>query len=256
MSKGLRERVRAGKVVLGAFIKSPSHDIGEVMALAGLDFAIIDAEHAPFDLGAIDRVVLGARSGGLPCLVRPPSLDAHFIGQCLDLGAAGVLAPHVSTPQKAKGVIAAAKYASGHRGYSPATRAGGQGLDPGYLAGADAASSVWCQIEDAEAIDRLDEIAVLDDVDCLFLGRADLGLSLGAAGPDDPKLLAAVRATAEAGRRHGRAVGAYIGDTAEIPDLMALGLTLFACGADHGWLIAQGRRHRAELDRILAEGRR
>ncbi len=256
MSQELRERVRARDVVLGTFIKSAAHEIGEVIGRAALDFAIIDAEHAPFDLAAIDRVVLGARGAGLPCLVRPPSLAAAFIGQCLDLGAAGVLAPHVSTAEKAVGVAAAAKYASGQRGYSPSTRAGGYGQDSDYLAGADKASSVWCQIEDAEAIERLDAIAAVDEVDCLFLGRADLALSLGAAGPHDPRLLAAVRATADAGARHGRAVGVYIGDTGEIPDLLTLGITVFACGSDHGWLIAQGRRCRADLDKALAARRR
>ena len=258
--RALRERVRARAVVLGTFIKSAAHDIGEVLGRAALDFAIIDAEHAPFDLAAIDHrapVVLGcSRPAGLPCLVRPPSLAAAFIGQCLDLGAAGILAPHVSTAEKAAGVVAAAKYASGQRGFSPSTRAGGYGQDGDYLAGADQASCVWCQIEDAEAIERLDAIAVLDEVDCLFLGRADLALSLGAAGPADPRLLAAVRATAEAGARHGRAVGVYIGDTAEIPDLLALGITVFACGSDHGWLIASGRRCRAELDKALVGRRR
>ncbi len=255
MDESLRQRVRAREVVLGAFIKTASHDVGEVMARAELDFAIIDAEHAPFDLAGIDRVVLGGRSAGLPCLVRPPDLHSSFIGQCLDLGAAGILAPHITSAEAASNVIAAARYSSGKRGFSPATRAGDQGVDPAgdYLARADRANSVWCQIEDASAIDRLDEIAALDEVDCLFLGRADLALSLGVSRPDDPKLLDAVRATAEAGRRHGRAVGAYVGDTAELPALLALGLTLFACGSDHGWLIAEGRRTRRDLDRAVGE---
>jgi len=47
-------------------------------------------------------------------------------------------------------------------------------------------------------------------------------------------------------------VGIYIADTAEIPDLLALGLTVFVCGSDQSYLIAQGRRLRAELSAIGA----
>ena len=242
-------------MVLGTFIKTAAHQVAEVVGRSGLDFAILDAEHAPFDQPSLDRVVLGAASVGLPCLVRVADLTPAPIGQCLDLGAAGVLAPHVASAQAAGQVVAAVKYAAGQRGFSPSTRAGGYGATPAadYLARADRESSVWCQIEDAAALDHLDEIAAVDAVDCLFLGRADLALSLGVASPGDPRVLDAVRATAEAGRRHGRAVGVYLSDMGEARDLLALGITVLACGSDQSFLLAQGRRIREDLDRTIDE---
>ncbi len=245
-------------MVLVSFIKTAAHQSAELLGQAGLDFAIIDAEHAPFDLGAIDRVVLGARSAGLPCLVRPPDSSPNFIGQCLDLGAAGVLGPHVASAEVARGLAAAAKYGLGARGFSPSTRAGGYGGAGAraYREVADRESSVWCQIEDAEALKRLDEIAAVTEADCLFLGRADLALSLGVERPDDAKVVGAVRATAEAGRRHRRAIGIYVGDTGEIPALLALGITVFACGSDQSFVLDRARANRADLDRALAGGRR
>lgn len=253
MGQSLRERVRRGEVVLGAFIKTASHQVAEVLGGAGLDFAVIDAEHAPFDIADIDKVVLGGRAAGLPCLVRPPDLGPSFIGRCLDLGAAGILAPHVDSAERARGVVSAAKYAKGQRGYSPSTRAGGFGAIPAaaYRARADVEGSLWCQIEDAAALPRLDEIAAVEAVDCLFLGRADLALSLGVGSQADPKVRAAVLATIEAGRRHGRAIGAYVGDTQEIPELLALGITVFACGSDQGYLTAGGRNAREALLRAI-----
>jgi 2-keto-3-deoxy-L-rhamnonate aldolase RhmA len=255
MDPGLRQRVRAGETALGVFIKTPSHQVAEVLARSGLDFAVIDAEHAPFDAPSVDRVLLGARATGLPCLVRPPDLTASFIGQCLDLGAAGILAPHVANPDSAHLVVSAVKYGAGERGFSPSTRAAGYGAGSAatYPASADAESSIWCQIEDAEALGRLDDIAAIDAVDCLFLGRADLALALGAEGPNDPKVRAAVVATVEAGRRRGRAIGIYVGGSAEIPDLLALGITVFVCGSDQSLLLAQGRRIRADFGRTSGE---
>ena len=99
---------------------------------------------------------------------------------------------------------------------------------------------------------RLDAIAAVADIDCLFLGPADLALSLGADSRADPKVVEAVRATAEAGRRHSRAVGIHVASPAEIPDLMALGITVFVCGSDQSWLIAEGRRARAGFDAAVA----
>lgn len=254
MTDNLRTRVARGEVVLGAFVRTPAHEVGEVLGHAGLDFAIIDAEHAPFDIAAVDRVVLGAAAGGLACLVRSPDLTPAFISQSMDLGAAGVLAPHVVDAASAERVVAAARYGPGKRGFSPSTRAGRFGTQTwdAYRARADAEISVWCQIEDAEALDCLDDIAGMDGVDCLFLGRADLALSLGGVAPDDPKMTTAIAAVADAAKRHRRALGVFVGDAAEIAPFIELGATVIVCGSDQGWLMAQGRATRATLS--AAEG--
>lgn len=252
--RDFRQSVRSGAVKLGTFIKTASHVVPEILGVAGLDFAIIDCEHAPFDSETLDLMALAAKAVDLPCLVRVANLDAAAIGQCLDLGLAGVMVPHAKNADIAKAALAAAKYGAGERGFSPSTRAGRYGtLDPAaYRAAADAESSVWCQIEDEAAIAQLDEIAHIDEIDCLFIGRADLALSLKTSSQSDPKVTDAVAAIAAAGRRHGRAVGIFISDTAEIPELLALGITIFVCGSDQSFVLAQGRRIRKELSAFLA----
>jgi 2-keto-3-deoxy-L-rhamnonate aldolase RhmA len=250
MPDGFRHRVRRGETLLGVFIKTASHQVVELVGRSGLDFAVVDAEHAPFDPLTLDRMALAGRAAGLPLLVRPPNLDASFVGQALDMGLSGVVAPHVDSPEATEALLAAAKYDRGRRGFSPSTRAGGYGAPDAraYRQAADRESSVWCQIEDASALPRLDAIAASEDVDCLFLGRADLAQSLGVDSQNDPKVVEAVRAVAEAGRRHGRTVGIFIGQTGEIPELKALGITVFVCGSDQSWLLAEGRRIRREAD--------
>jgi len=248
MPEGFRVAVRGGQTLLGVFIKTASHQTVEVIARTGLDFAIIDSEHAPFDPLTLDRMALAGRAAGLPLLARAPDHGAAFIGQALDMGLAGIVAPHVDSPQAAERLLAAAKFDRGQRGFSPSTRAGGYGVPDAraYRETADRESTLWCQIEDAAALAHLDAIAAVEDIDCLFLGRADLALSLGVDSQGDPKVVEAVRATAQAGARHGRAVGIYIGSPAEIADLAALGITVFVCGSDQSWLIAEGRRIRRE----------
>ncbi|MDB5396454.1 MAG: aldolase [Rhodospirillales bacterium] len=252
-----RDCVRGGSVLLGTFIKTASHQIPEIIGAAGLDFAIIDAEHAPFDLPTLDRMVMAGRGASLPCLVRVPELTPASIGQVLDLGAAGVVVPHIASTEAATRALGATKYAGGRRGFSPSTRAGGYGtIDPvTYRQTADHESSVWCQIEDEAALSHLNAIAAIDQLDCMFLGRADLALSLGVDSQRDPKVVAAVAATAEAGRRHGRTVGIFIGDTGEIPDLLGLGITVFVCGSDQSFMLAESRRIRKDLSAALDDAK-
>ncbi|QTL05719.1 hypothetical protein J5J86_10730 [Aquabacter sp. L1I39] len=235
-------RDRLAHPLLGTFIKSASYQMVEILALSGLDCAILDAEHAPFSPGDLDRMILAARAGGLPALVRVAGLDPAPIAACLDMGAAGIVVPHVRTPDEARAAVEAAKYA-GRRGFSPSPRAGGYGTRgaDAYLAAADGETSVWCQIEDAEALDRLDEIAAVPGVNCLFVGRADLSLSLGASGTGDPRVGEAVKAVGVACRRAGTAAGLFIPGTAEIAARAAEGYSAFICGSDQSWLLDKAR---------------
>ena len=187
-----------------------------------------------------------------PRALAPPRLDelaALLAAQPAPRGPRPPLAP-ADLKAATEALVRAVRYDRGARGFSPSTRAAGYGApDAGaYRASADAASSVWCQIEDAEALDRLDAICAVGDVDCLFVGRADLAASLGVERQDDPAVARAVEAVAAAGRRHARATGIFIGAPAEIPALRALGYSVFVCGADQGWLKAEGLRIRRAAD--------
>lgn len=235
-------RDRLARPLLGTFVKSASHQVLEILALGGLDCVVIDAEHAPFSPGDLDRMILAGRAGGLPVLVRVAGLEPAPIAACLDMGAAGIVVPHVRSAEEARMAVAAAKYA-GRRGFSPSPRAGGYGTRgaDAYLAAADDETSVWCQIEDAEALDRLDEIAAVPGVDCLFVGRADLSLSLGATGTADPRVGDAVKAVGAASRKAGITAGLFVPGTGEISQRMGEGYSAFICGSDQSWLMETAR---------------
>ena len=91
-----------GEVHLGTFVKTPAPQIVEVLALAGLDFAVLDAEHAPWDRGTLDLVLLAGRASGLPLLVRVAERSAVAILPVLDQGAAGIVVPHVDSAADAQ----------------------------------------------------------------------------------------------------------------------------------------------------------
>ncbi len=255
MDQGLRSRMRGGERLLGAFVKTPAPPIPELLARGGMDFAVIDAEHAPFDLQALEIALLGGRAGRLACLVRTPEASSTLIGQVLDLGAAGILAAHVRSEASARSVIAAAKFSSLSRGFSPSTRCLGFGAGTSSVARreADDESLIVCQIEDQDALEHLEAIAGLEAVDCLFVGRADLALSLGAETASDPRVTRAVAAVAEAARSAKTAAGIFITDPREAAELAPLGYTVFVCGSDQSFVLSEARRIRGVFSALVGD---
>ena len=245
----IKERLRAGAPTAGTWVKTPHPHVVEVLALSPLDVLVLDAEHAPFDRGALDACILAARAGGKPVLVRPQANEPPHLLNALDCGADGVVIPHIRSADEAQAAAKACRYMPGGRGYTGGSRAGAWGTKGMTKHRADAAGvAVVAQIEDREALAEIDAIAAVDAIDALFIGRADLTISFDAATPDDPRVVAAVETICAAGRRAGRTIGMFVADFAEIPKWRAQGASLFLLSSDHEF-IAQGARALAETVR-------
>lgn len=250
-SGSFRSRVRAGERLLGSFVKTAAHPVVEIMAGAGFDFCVLDAEHAPFDRRDLDLCLLAARAASLPALVRLPDTRAETVLNTLDLGATGVLAPHMRNAAEVLQLQAACRYRDGARGYSNSPRAGGYGQRgmAELVEASDRDAAVLCQIEDREAVERIDEIAALDGIDCLFIGRADLAVSYAVFDTTSPVVDTAVQRICAAGRAHGRPVGVFLPDLRELARHEALGVTLFVIGSDQSMLRAHGLSLAAQFQR-------
>ena len=236
-------QVRQGRFLLGTFVKTPSHQNVELLGQCGLDFVVLDAEHAPFGISDLDVCLMAARMMKLPALVRVASPRHEAIMQALDLGATGFLAPHVDSAQAASDCASAARYRGGRRGYSNSPRAGNYGLKSlaQTLDDGDRTTAVVCQIEDREALQNIDAIAATPDIDCLFIGRADLAVSLGVESLDAPVVQAAVRTVCEAGRRQGVAVGLFLPDARQVAAYREMGVSVFVVGSDQSLLQGAAR---------------
>lgn len=248
----LKKKLAAGETVIGTFVKTRSYQLIEILGYSGLDLVVLDAEHAPFGPQDIDMALAAGRGVGLPVLVRVPSDDPAFINSCLDMGAAGIVAPHVRDADSAQKIVDAVKYARGQRGFSPSGRAGqyGQFGAAAYREKADAETMVWCQIEDREALTQLDDIADVPGVDCLFIGPADLAFSLECAAGDAP-LTQAIETIAEAGRRNKRPVGIYLSDTNKVKDLYDNGISIFIYRSDQSIIMQEAIKARKDIIRNI-----
>jgi len=235
----LKQRLAAGELIVGTFVKTPSPIVVEVLALSALDCLCLDAEHAPFDRIAIDGCAMAARAGGKDLLVRVPVATPEHILNALDCGASGIVAPHVRSAQEARDLVRMAHYGAGGRGYAGSSRAAGYTTSSmaDHLE-RSARTIVIAQIEDPESIEDIEAIAAVDGIDALFVGRVDLTVAYGATSQDDPRVVAAVERVCAAGRAQGRPVGMFLARTSDIALWREKGASLFLLGSDHGFMLA------------------
>jgi len=231
------ERITGPGLKTGTFIKTASPQVVEILGLTTLDFAVIDAEHAPFDRHMLDLMLLAGRAAGLPLLVRVPDSAPSTILSVLDLGAAGLLVPHVDTAAEAKDVVARARYRGGVRGFSSSPRFAGYG-SLGMKAALDAGdrTAILCQIESREGLAQVAAIAAVPGVDALFVGRADLALALGFEDIRVPAVTEASLAVIRAARAAGKIAAMFVPNTAERDQFAAEGASCFVIGSDQSLL--------------------
>jgi 4-hydroxy-2-oxoheptanedioate aldolase len=194
------------------------------MARSGLDFIIIDMEHAPFDVEQLREFLLGMtdkaailEKGSLqpdvvPFVRIPAGGDEDFVSQVkqvLDVGVFGVMFPSINNREQAELAVRATRYPqlngaddfepAGLRGRNPANASWYWGI-PDYHAKAD----VWpldregellaiIQIESPEGVEHIRDIISVPGVGVIFIGPSDLSTAMGYASPSAPQVEAAIQ---------------------------------------------------------------
>jgi len=202
----LKQRMAKGERLVGTFVKTPAYEVIEVLALSGLDYIVLDAEHAPFDRARLDQCLAMARALNFPALVRIPNALPSSILQALDSGAVGVVVPHVDTVEKAAQISKSARFGHGGRGFAGSTRWAGfatRTMDE-VLALSDAETVVVVQIEEPEGVEAADEIAAVEGIDALFAGPADLAVCYGTTDQTSDVVRGAIKTTGDACKKHGK----------------------------------------------------
>lgn len=250
---GLRSRLRRGPGMLGTFSLLGSPEVTELAALAGFDALILDMEHGPFDLQQVGRCLVAAHLRGMPVIVRVAGNDPAAIGKVLDLGADGILAPHIGSAAAAEAIVAAARFTpEGARGAHPWVRAadfdGAAGASPaGWFAEANSRVAVLAMVEGADSVDNLEEIVHVPGLDAVFLGPMDLSHALGVPGqPEHELVIAALDRAFDAASAAGLATAVFAPSPERAKSWLDRGAGLVAYGVDSK-LILDGLRSAVQL---------
>ena len=229
--QSLREKRRQ----IGLFVGLGSPCSMEILATAGFDWLLIDAEHSPNTPASVLPQLQAAAPWPPQIAVRPVNHDAALIKQYLDIGAQTVLAPLVDTAAEAQALVRAMRYPPrGMRGVgaSLARAARWSGVRD-YAKQADAEMCLIVQIETRQGLENLDAILAVEGVDAAFIGPADLAASLGHLGDSGhPEVRAAIEGALRRIAASGKAAGVFVTDPALARHYFACGASFVAVGGD------------------------
>ncbi len=251
--KKLKERIKKGEAVNGCWLNLGSALTAEIVGTAGFDWVLIDLEHGAGNEKDVLPQLQALEHSNTAAIVRIESAERQRIHRVLDVGAEGVMCPHINNLDEAKMVVSGLRYPpEGTRGVAKMVRATGFGKNfAEYSSSANENIVGIAQIETIEALDHLDEIASLDGIDVLFIGPADLTMALGIFGQLDHQLFTdAVKATVNAAQKAGKATGILLFNPDDYNTWYQLGIRMIACGADATFVADGARNMSAKLNSI------
>jgi len=194
----LKAKTRAGGIVYGTMLSAARNPRwATTIAGLGLDYVIVDSEHAPRGRTEIADLLAGLRSVDVVPIVRVPIPSSHYITMALDAGAQGILAPYCETPDEVREVVGATKWRPLKGEF--VRRVVEQGEFPSdasreYLERRNQHSVCIVGIESVPAMEALEDIVAIEGIDAIFVGPNDLSISLGVPDQyDHPEYEAALR---------------------------------------------------------------
>jgi 4-hydroxy-2-oxoheptanedioate aldolase len=161
--------------IWGGWITGPTLIGPEEFARAGYDYVGFDAQHGYLDDADVAGILRRLEHVPIATAVRLPNADPAPIGRVLDAGADAVIIAMVESADQAAAAVAATRYApAGIRSFGPLRAS--LGYDP---AAQESRVSVFAMIETAAALPGMDEICAVDGLTGIYVGPADLAISLG-----------------------------------------------------------------------------
>jgi 4-hydroxy-2-oxoheptanedioate aldolase len=239
-----KQAMAQGQPQIGLWLGLADAYSAEILAGTGYDWLLVDGEHAPNDVRSVLhqlQAIASAASAlppGTPAphpIARVPVGDTALIKQYLDLGAQTLLVPMVDTPEQARQLVRATRYApEGVRGMGSAlARSSRWQAYPQYVHEANQQICLLVQAENVEAMGHLDAVAATPGVDGVFIGPADLSASMGHPGnPGHPEVQAAIHDGIARILRAGKAPGILATTEAQARQWLAAGALFVAVGVD------------------------
>ena len=240
----LREKLEQGQVALGGWCSTASPFAAEILGETGYDYVCIDTQHGLIHYDAMWPMLQAVRGTGATPIVRVPVNRTEWLGKALDAGAEAVIVPMVNTREEAELAAAGCRYAPvGVRSYGPTRAAGLLGSDPETVNG-----QVMClvMIETVTALENVEAICSTPGVDGVYIGPADLAISLGVplaemgVAPAHVDAIARIKAVCLA---RGRFIGIHTGGGSQARAYAEQGFQMCTVGTDASIFRATVRDH-------------
>ncbi len=218
----LRDLWQSEQTAINAWLTIPSAWTAEIMSQVGFDLLTIDMQHGLADYQTTVSMLQVLNSTRTPTIVRVPWNEPALIMRMMDAGADGIIAPMINNPAEAQAFVGAMRYPPlGYRSYGPIRSNMLHGST--YYQQANDNIFAIAMIETQEAVDNLEAILATEGLDGVYIGPADLSISLGLedlANYQNPKLIETVKHIVETAHRFDKFVGVHTMKVPHDPKLL------------------------------------
>jgi 4-hydroxy-2-oxoheptanedioate aldolase len=232
----LKLKLKDDQPVIGMWSLISSPIVVEILALSGFDFLILDMEHGIYDQTALDACIRACETAGCAPVVRVPGINPSATQWALDLGAYGIVVPQVGNIASAEMAVKMSKFPpTGTRGYNPFTRAAEYAApssnQQGKLRNDFGLMSIV--VENQIALEELDGILAIDDLDVVYVGVYDLSVALGYEGnTQHPAMGQLLEQTITRVRAAGKTAGLMVRSKDEVARAIQLGARFLVYSVD------------------------
>jgi 4-hydroxy-2-oxoheptanedioate aldolase len=257
--KQFKAQLREGRPKMGLFVNSHSPTVVEQLAHSGYDWLLVDTQHGPMGNETLSGMLAGIELGGAISMVRVGGhTDRPGIQQALDMGANGILCPYVNTADDVRQYVTCTRYpTAGTRSvYFPQRSMNKRGL-LGYAGDWNDNVIAAIQVETADCIKNIDEIAAVPGVDMMFLGQNDLCMSMGLYEkykfPDmytSPELNDATQKLINAAKKNNIILGIFLFGTARVGEFLEKGFVFHSVGNDLHHVLTQAGAYVNDIEKV------
>ncbi|HEY2383702.1 MAG TPA: aldolase/citrate lyase family protein [Terriglobia bacterium] len=260
--KEFKSQLREGRPKMGLFVNSSSPTVAEQLAHSGYDWLLVDTQHGPMGNETLSGMLAGIASGGAKSMVRVGGYDDRpGIQQALDMGSDGVLVPYINNAAEARQAVSCVRYpTAGTRSvYFPQRSMNAKGL-LGYAGAWNDNAICALQVETADCIKNIQEIAAVPGVDILFLGQNDLCMSMGLYEkykfPEmytSPELGQATTDLIASAKKNNVILGLFLFGTSRVGEFLEKGFTFISIGNDLHHILTQSGAYVQDMEKIAKE---
>jgi 4-hydroxy-2-oxoheptanedioate aldolase len=242
---------------IGCWLSLANAYSAEVISKLGFDWVCIDMQHGLIDYTDVINMLPAISNSDATPLVRVPWNEPYEIMKVLDAGAYGVIVPMVNNREEAERAVHACRYPpEGNRSFGPIRAALYAGR--GYAVEANDQIACIAMIETAEGIANADEIMSTPGLNGVYIGPADLALSMGLPAMGDqpqPEHLEMVKSLLAKCKAHGIAAGIHTGGIEYTQKYLELGFNFVTLGSESGHMTKNAAKELAAA-RGIAETKR
>lgn len=232
----LKQKLDAGKAVMGTWSVIPSPVVADIIGSVGLDFLIIDAEHGPASYETAQEIAIACEARSVSPVMRVGGVNPGEILRALETGVHCIQIPNVATVEDVSQIVSCVNYPpAGNRGFSPFTRAGGYSHRMGgsVLDDANVSTLLAIHVEGKCALDNLEAMCRTPELDIVFIGMYDLSQSLGIPGDvENPRVMDAARSMASQITSAGKYAGTIVTNADQLAEFLDMGVKYITYSVD------------------------